>query len=394
MLEPPVKSLLLPCRSDNVKNMENQQGGIMIEYKKEELVHLYDKFKSIRRIAKEIGVPKSTLTYYFNKYGIDISQDIDIKEDDLSRLLKELGTVYKVAERLGVHSNTVYNHIEKYNIDLKLIKSRFPYTKEELIKLHDECGSITKVAAKLSRNYSTVRHWYKSLGIIFNPSGMTVFQELRHTPMSSVHKSALIGSMLGDGGIWLAPHCKNARLYVRHCKKQLGYLKWLHELFSPFSRPIKQTEVAGEKQIGDYIINGTDFYSFYTIAHPEITEVYKTYYRDGYKHIIDRTVIADIDLLAMSIWFGDDGSIMRNKDGEPISCSIATNSFSYKEQLILVDALKKFFFGTISIKRQGGYYEGVKREDYIITMSNKEEVNRFLDIIKLVLPECIHYKLS
>lgn len=393
MLGHPVKPLLLPCRSDNVKDMDNQQGGIMIEYTKEELLDLYGKFGSVRKLAKELDIPKSTLNRYFNKYKIKTDNRVRIKRADLMRVLREVGSVYKVSDRFGVSVQTVYNYLEKYNIDLDSFKNRFPYSKEELIALHKKYGSITKVAAKLSRSYSTVRYWYKSLDIVVNQSGMTVFQELRTTPMSQTHKSALIGSMLGDGGIWLAPHSKNARLYVRHCEKQLGYLRWIHSIFAPFSRPVKLTEHAGKKQIGDYIVNGSDFYSFYTIAHPDVTSVYKKYYVNNYKHV-DESIIDKIDLLAMSIWFGDDGSIVRNKKSEPVSCMIATNSFSYEEQLILIEAVRKFFNGTISLKKQGGRYKGKPRDEHVIRMHGKEEVNKFLDMIKLVLPQCIHYKLS
>jgi len=315
-----------------------------------------------------------------------------IKKSDLKRLYNELGSVYKVADRLGKPPSTVYYYIDKYDIDIS--KRRFPYTKDELIDLHRECGSITKVAAKLSRSYSTVRYWYNAFNIVQNASGMTVFQELRKTPMSQKHKSALIGSMLGDGGLWLAPHSKNARLYVSHCEKQLGYLKWLHSLFQPFSRPIVQTNVAGKKIIGDYVVQGSNFYRFYTIAHPDVTRVFYSYYRKGLKRVTSTAIIDEVDLLSMSIWFADDGSISRNKQGVPVGCTISTNSFPYKEQIILVDVVRKFFKGMIGIKRQGGYYKGNKRTDYVISMSGKEAVNDFLTLIKLVLPECIYYKLS
>jgi hypothetical protein len=99
-------------------------------------------------------------------------------------------------------------------------------------------------------------------------------------------------------------------------------------------------------------------------------------------------------LISLSVWISDDGSIQRNDNGEPNHCSIATNSFSYKEHLILVEALRRFFYGKISIAKHGGEHKGLKREDFVINMSGKEEVNKFLDMIKLILPECIHYKLS
>jgi len=358
----------------------------MIKISKERLEDLYKQYGSIRAVGKFLNIPKSTIAYQFKKYNIKTVKN-SIKKVDILRLLKELGSVYKVAGRLDVSPGLLYYFINKYEIDIT--KERFPYNKQELIKLHEECGSITNVASKLNRNYSTVRHWYKEFNIILNKSGMTVFHKLRNTPMSDVHKSALIGSMLGDGGMWLAPHSKNARLYVCHCEKQLGYLKWLNELFQPFSRPIKQTEKASKKFICGNEVNGSNFYRFYTIAHPDITSIYKTYYRKNIKGI-DKSLINKVDLLAMAIWFADDGSIQRNKKKEPVCCSIATCSFTYKEHLIIVDIVRKFFNGTIKISKHGNKL----REDYVLNMYGKQHVNDFLNMIKLILPECIHYKLS
>ena len=371
--------------------MGNQQGEIMISFTKENLEYLYTKFKSVRRIAREIGISKSTLDYYFKKFDIDCSKKPKIKKAELEKLFKELGSVYKVAEHIGLPSSTIYSYIYKYNIDIS--RKRFPYSKQELIELHKKYGSITKVAANLSRSYSTVRHWYKELNIVKNKSGMTIFQEIRETPMSPLQKSVLVGSMLGDGGIWLAPHSKNARLYVCHCEKQLNYLKWVHDILQPFSRKIVQTEKAGKKLIGDNMVNGSNFYRFFTIAHPSITELFHKYYKNGLKHV-DATIINKIDLVAMAIWFGDDGSVERNRKGEPIGCSIATNSFSYKEQVLLSEAIRKFFKGKIRIVKQCGEYKGKPRSDFKIRMSDKYYIQEFLNNIKLILPECIHYKLS
>ncbi len=362
----------------------------MIKFSKKELEALYREHKSVRAIGKKLGIPKSTLGYHFKKFNIKVLKD-NIKKSDILQVLKEVGSVYKVAEILGVSPGSLYYFIDKYSIDIT--KYRFPYTKEQLIQLHDKFGSITKVASELSKNYSTVRHWYKEYNIVVNESGMNIFQELRNTPMTEVQKSALIGSMLGDGGMWLAPHSKNARLYVCHCEKQLGYLKWVRDIFNPFSRPIKQTEKAGKKLICGRYVNGSNFYRFYTIAHPDVTDIYKLYYRKNLKGL-DESIIDRVNLLAMAIWFADDGNILRNRRGEPVSCSIATCSFTYTEHLILVEVLRKFFNGNIKISEHGGKHKGKDREDFILNMSGKEHITVFLDMIKTILPKCIHYKLS
>jgi hypothetical protein len=54
-----------------------------------------------------------------------------------------------------------------------------------------------------------------------------------------------------------------------------------------------------------------------------------------------------------------------------------------------VEALRKFFFGTIKIDVQGNF----GRNDLYIRMYRTEEIKTFLGSIAAILPECIHYKL-
>lgn len=315
------------------------------EFKKRELEELYIKHQSIKKVAAVLNVKYNTLYYYFRKY--------------------------KIGNYTGIGPSI---------------------TKKELIKLHNRYGSITKVAANVSKSYATIRSWYSYYNIIMNKSNMSIFHELRNTPMSLVHKSVVIGSLLGDGHLRIVSHSKNALLEVSHCEKQRQYLEWVHDLMQPFSRPVKFKDKSTKKIIGDYEVNASNFYRFCTINHPDITDIFKKYYRKGLKGV-NSSIIEKVDLLAMGIWFCDDGSI-RRRNGSPDMCSIATNSFTYKEHLTLVKIVRKFFDGTIKIYKINNMYKGEKRSYYMLYMLGKKQVNKFLDMIKLVLPECIYYKLS
>lgn len=312
-------------------------------------------------------------------------------KEELEKLYAEYGSIKDIAKFLKVKYNTLHYHFKEYKIGN--YTNRGPaMSKEELVKLHEERGSITKVAAFLSKSYSTIRAWYSYYDIVVNKSNMTIFHEVRNTPMTTVQKSVVIGSLLGDGHLRLAPHSKNALLEITHCEKQRDYLKWVHDLLRPFSRPIKLKAEAHTHYIGDTKINSTTSYRFWTIAHPDITNIFKKYYRDGIKGV-EESIIDKVDLLAMAIWMCDDGTIRRRK-GQPDSCSIATHSFTYKEHLVLVKVVRKFFNGTIKIYKIDKVYKGETRSYYTLYMLGKKHVNDFLDMIKLVLPECIHYKLS
>jgi len=263
------------------------------------------------------------------------------------------------------------------------------YTKNELENLYKIHGSVGKVAAFLCKPYSTVRHWYYINAVEVQQSCMTIFHEIRNTPMTDHQKSVVLGSLLGDGNLRLASHSKNSYLRIGHCEKQLEYLNWKSSILKPFSREVKLDQPERVKMIDNNECHSTNFYRFNTIAHPDITYFYKKYVSDNKKRIVT-DLINELDLIAMAVWFADDGSVHVDKRNGSISCMLATNSFSYKEQLILVEALRKFFNGTIKIDKQGNF----EREDLIIRLFNTKHIIDFLRILLLILPECIHYKFS
>jgi len=263
------------------------------------------------------------------------------------------------------------------------------YSKEYLVDLYGKCGSIGSVASYLKKSYSTIRYWYNKYDIDVQPSCMTVFQEIRETSMLADQKSIVLGSLLGDGCLKLAPHSKNARLVVGHSITQLEYLSWKNDMLKPFSRKVVLDQKAKIKIIDGRKAYSKDFYRFHTIAHPDITSFYKRYVKNHKKRVID-DIIEELDLIALSIWFADDGSVYVDKRNGVIICSIATNSFPYKEQLILVKALRKFFKGTIKIDKQGN----TGRDDLLLRLYRTKCNIEFLRNIMCVLPKCIHYKLD
>lgn len=317
---------------------------------------------------------------------------IGFTNKELEDLYKELGSVKEVAKFLKMPYSTLHYHFRENKLGNYI--GRGPcVSKEELVSFHDEYGSITKVAAEIGRNYATVRSWYSYYDIIVNKSSMTVFQEIRETPMSAANKSIVVGSILGDGTLRKPSKSKNVMLEISHCEKQLGYLKWKQGMLSPFSRKIRKCEEASLKLIGDIKVNASNFFRFNTICHPDITSLYNESYVDGYKGV-SKSLVEKIDLLAMAVWFADDGSIKRGRDRIPCGASIATNSFTYEENVMLIGAVSKFFKGKIYTKKVTNKYKGQLREYYLLYLSGKEPTVNFLKEIKSVLPSCIYYKLS
>lgn len=262
--------------------------------------------------------------------------------------------------------------------------NNYIYDKNYLEQLLLEYGTVGKVAVCLNKPYSTVYAWYKKFDISLPPSCMTIYEELRSIDLSSIHKSVILGSILGDGCLIKQKSSKNARLQIGHCTKQLGYLKWKQSLLNPFCKtdPIL-AEHTGEKVINSKLSFSSGYYILNTIAHPGITDYYLKYYFGGKKRVhVD--VINDLDELALAIWLADDGSFTFRKECKySLRASIATCSF-YKDELeLLVLALSKFYSGNITIDKRN-----------ILCMSDTYHIDKLLNTIVGILPESIHYKLA
>lgn len=317
-----------------------------------------------------------------------MNKKIEYSKEELMQLYDSCGSIEKVAEFINRAYSTVNRWFNVYKINRG--RRQITISKEHLVGLYKKNKSIGKVAAELSKSYSTVRYWFKKYEIETQESCMTVYQEIRNIPMSVLQKSIVLGSLLGDGTLRLASHSKNAYLKISHCEKQQGYLFWKKKLLDPFSRPVILSQKAKHKIIDGRPAYSTDLYEFRTIVHPDITHYYRQYYLGKHKHILDSSVVDSLDLMALSIWFADDGSVYVDKRNGTVSCSIATNSFNYEEQVILKNAVSKFFQGTISISKQSGK----DRDDMLLRMFGTKKLIDFLFMISSILPDCIHYKLG
>lgn len=265
-----------------------------------------------------------------------------------------------------------------------VMKSR-KLSKDALVLLLNELKSVGNVASHLSRPYSTVYSWYKSYDIKLLPSCMTIYDELRSVNLSDVHRSVVIGSILGDGSLIKQSKAKNARLQIGHCTRQLGYLKWKKSLLNPFVNKITEAEKPGPKIICDKKSNSTGYWIINTIAHPDITDYFNRYYKKGRKRVTP-DIIDELDWLAVAIWIADDGSFTFRKDKHySLRGSVATCSFNEDELNILIEALARFYTGDIKI-------DGTNNT--LRLNGGTEHIPTFLDKLQSILPKSIHYKLA
>jgi len=175
-------------------------------------------------------------------------------------------------------------------------------------------------------------------------------------------KAIIIGCLLGDGSM----RCKtNALLEINHSFRQCGYVEWKYNELKELvlTRPHKRFCNAGRIA-----------YRFTTRSLPELTGIYRKFYREGKKIIPDTLKIHP---LSLAVWFMDDGS----KNYRAIYLN--TQKFNVSEQNKLISLLKDRFSIVASMNKDKKYYR------LRIAVSS---VGRFLEIIRPYLLPMFCYK--
>lgn len=140
--------------------------------------------------------------------------------------------------------------------------------------------------------------------------------------LTQLQKSLIIGSILGDGYMRIIPGRKNAFLEVNHSYHAKEYVDWKYALLKSIAGSIPKARRGNGKRIA---------YRFYTRQHPEMTEIFRKFYRNGKKIIPDDITL---DALALAVWYMDDGSQCRASD-----VYLNTQQFTEQDQVRLIKLL-------------------------------------------------------
>ncbi|MBI5747521.1 MAG: hypothetical protein HZA00_00230, partial [Nitrospinae bacterium] len=145
----------------------------------------------------------------------------------------------------------------------------------------------------------------------------------------------VIGCILGDG----AMRCKkNALLEINHSAKQKSYVDWKYDSLRRFVATPPKIRRGGYNRVA---------YRFTTRSLPELTVLYKQFYKD-YIKIIPRGL--KIKPLSLAIWFMDDGCKSHR------AIYLNTQKFDLKSQMQLIRFLEKQFKIKASLNKDKIYY--------------------------------------
>ena len=185
--------------------------------------------------------------------------------------------------------------------------------------------------------------------------------------LTQLERSVIIGSLLGDGYLRIVPGRSNAFLEVNHSFSQRDYVDWKYKILQSISKS------------GATIRNGNGgriAYRFTTKQHPELTELYKLFYRNGKKTIPTDIVL---DPIMLAVWYMDDGSKCRDSD-----VYLNTQQFDAKDQNVCREVLRAM--GVESSLN--------KDKEYWRIRIKKSSLPRFFEVITPHIVPSMYYKLS
>lgn len=177
--------------------------------------------------------------------------------------------------------------------------------------------------------------------------------------------SIIIGSLLGDGYMRIVPGRRDAFLEINHSIKAKEYVDFKYDA-------LKRIVVSKPKERETN--EGRVAYRFYTKQHPQLSLLYKDFYKDG-KKIIPKNL--KLNSLSMAIWYMDDGSKSR-------SCDVYLNT----QQFSMTDQRRLLFL----LREQGVVARLNKDKKYYRIRILKESIGIFMNFIKPHIIPSMQYK--
>lgn len=180
--------------------------------------------------------------------------------------------------------------------------------------------------------------------------------------------------MLGDG--CLEKNGRNVRLRIEHSYKQKDYLIWLYEHFKDFSAKGPRI-VLGKQSVVNKIYKK---YHYSTNSLKCFNEYSLLFYNKQKKVIPNNISKLLVSNLSLAVWYMDDGY----KRNDCRAFRLSTDSFSYLEQLRLINCLKiNYNINSKLHKKKNTWNIYIPSKDY----------NKFSSIISPFIIPSMRYKI-
>lgn len=161
--------------------------------------------------------------------------------------------------------------------------------------------------------------------------------------LTEEQKALILGTLLGDGCI--EKRKKNPRLRIDHTSAQKEYVFWKYTILRDIATREPHILFEKDKRSGKIFSR----WYFSTKAIPELEFYYRLFYQNGKKVVSPEIVNHLKNPLSLAVWLMDDGYKRNDCD----ALRLSTDSFSYKEHLILRKCLLENFGICSKIHRKG-----------------------------------------
>jgi hypothetical protein len=205
--------------------------------------------------------------------------------------------------------------------------------------------------------------------------------------LTDVQRDLILGSLMGDAGI--AKRGNSYRARFAHSEKQRNYLEWKKEILSSV---VSMNTLNLVDRQGNKTYNAC---SFTTLSSHEFKEFYDLFYVNGVKTITDK-LLNSLNLFSLAIWYMDDGCLNKDIDsryGDPkvrYRITFALGKVSSEEAKLVQVYFKNVWALDSWVIR--GYNKEYNR-DYPSIKLSYFGTRKFLEIIDMIIPECMKYKL-
>lgn len=203
--------------------------------------------------------------------------------------------------------------------------------------------SAVDVGKICNRNYSTINHYARLLGIPVQTRSEAATKRRGTLRLSGILLEILDGELLGDGCIQ-RPHTRSA--HFTYATARGVYLSWLMRLLE--SHGLEGRMYGPRHNKGSF---GTVQYDYHSKRYPEMYDLYKRWYPNGKK-----AVPRDIQLtptVCRHWYIGDGCCFTKRKAHHSLNLSISTMGFSWEDVRFLQSLLEPVVPGTM-ISRQDG----------------------------------------
>jgi recombination protein RecA len=246
--------------------------------------------------------------------------------------------------------------------------------KEELIELYVNQNITTYgLAEKYNVNRRTIGRWFSEYNIQINPK-QRKFQKLKKVPLTKEQKEMLIGTILGDGGVY--PHGrknKSYRFLIGHCEKQKPLVENKKLCLNNLVNNIRQTINKKKNSI---------MWSFSTVVHHDF-KFFRDLFYDNNKKVVREKLINYITPISLAYLIMDDGS----SDGK-YNIRIHTNGFTKNENEIL----RNIFYIKFGVSCKICEFQKNDKKYYYLSF-NKKNSQILSDLIRPYIIKCMEYKI-